>query len=191
MDLWKQESSINEYVKDVNIENLPGEIWKDFHGYQVSNLGRIRSFKESSYQYTYLLKQKITKEGYCKVTLVIDGHSKNFFVHRLVAILFLKEEPGHTIVNHKNGNTLDNKVDNLEWVTQKDNVIHAYKNKLIIPRFKPVFVIDTLKHKTYFFNSIISASKFFNMSDSTIISYIKKGKYKHYILYKVPQELLK
>ena len=173
------------------VEDLPGEIWKDFHDYQISNLGRVKSFKKSSHPYTYLLKQKTTKKGYYRVTLSIDKKPTDFLVHRLVARLFLEKKDEHTQVNHKDGNGLNNRVDNLEWCTASENIIHAYKTGLMIPTFKPILVVNIITHKTYFFNSIISISEFFNMSDSTIISYIKERKYKHYIFYKVPKELLK
>ena len=67
----------------------------------------------------------IYNSGYKIVRLMINGKSKGFSVHRLVAQAFLKNPNNLPIVNHKDGNKLNNKVNNLEWVTQSENRKHA------------------------------------------------------------------
>ena len=63
--------------------------------------------------------------GYMISSLTYLGKSKNFTIHRLVAITYIKNPKNLKIVNHKDGNTMNNDVSNLEWVTQHDNVLHS------------------------------------------------------------------
>lgn len=101
------------------------EIWKDIPGYeekyQISNLGNIRSKKNHK-----ILKSQINKKnGYVYFNMYKNKKYKNVRVHRLVAEVFLKNEYNKPFVNHKDGNKINNKIDNLEWCTQKENVNHA------------------------------------------------------------------
>ena len=110
------------------LENV--EIWKDckyYEGkYQVSSHGRIWSIVSQRY-----LKPRIRQNGYCEVGLVAkNGKRKAELVHRLVAIAFIDNPNNFPVVNHLNGIKTDNRVENLEWTTQKENVRHAYDNNL-------------------------------------------------------------
>ena len=101
------------------------EIWKPIKNYEslyeVSSLGNIKGIK-----YNKLLKPYNDK-GYLKISLCKKGKVTKFFVHRLVAEAFLKNELNKPQVNHINGCKLTNTVDNLEWVTCSENHEHAYK----------------------------------------------------------------
>ena len=110
------------------------EQWKDIDGYngkyQVSNFGEVRSFSPWSKGRT--LKGGKTKgnpQPYRWVALVGKGRSdiKTFYIHKLVAKAFLPNPNNYDEVNHKDGNTLNNHVDNLEWCTHKQNMEHASK----------------------------------------------------------------
>lgn len=91
--------------------------------YLVSNFGNVKSKR-----YNKPLKGFLNNCGYKRVQI---GSSKNkHFVHRLVAETFLKKEFNKDFVNHKDGNKLNNSVENLEWVTRSENDIHAYRNDL-------------------------------------------------------------
>ena len=63
--------------------------------------------------------------GYWKVKLFKDGAGKDHKIHRLVALSFLEKDVGTDVVNHKDGDKLNNNVQNLEWCTTKENVNHA------------------------------------------------------------------
>ena len=122
--------------------------WRPVKGYEelyeVSSEGEIKSLektrKNSKGQYIQeekILAQSLTTTGYKKVELVRDGKRKSLKVHRLVAQAFIPKVEGKPYVNHKDGNPLNNSVDNLEWCTQAENVQHAYdmglnRNKLNI-----------------------------------------------------------
>ena len=109
------------------MENIESEeIWKEIeiNGYFVSNTGKIkgRSGKE--------LKQQTNHNGYLVVCLQPNGRKggyKGLRVHILVAKAFLPNPENKPQVNHIDGNKSNNNVKNLEWCTNQENVIHAYK----------------------------------------------------------------
>jgi hypothetical protein len=73
----------------------------------------------------------ISENGYLDYTLRINNQQKSFRAHRLVAEFFLsKKSDDCNIVNHKDGNKLNNNIENLEWVTNQENTIHAVENGL-------------------------------------------------------------
>lgn len=70
------------------------------------------------------------EKGYLRVRLVIQGITKWFFVHRLVGKTFISNPKDLPQINHINGNKLDNRIENLEWVSLQDNVTHAISTGL-------------------------------------------------------------
>ena len=119
---------------------MKNEIWRDIKGYeglyQISNLGRVKSLGRKSYS-NVCLKDKILnpalecKNGYKRVCLCKDGKEKRIKVHRLVAQAFIPNPDNKPIINHKDGNKINNSVENLEWCTYKENAQHAIKTGLI------------------------------------------------------------
>lgn len=114
------------------------EVWKDIIGYegkyQVSNLGRIKSLPRNTknqFAYKEIIKKQMTdKDGYAIVGL----DKKMYKVHRLVANAFIPKISGKEIINHKDGNKQNNIVDNLEWCTNQENIIHAVKTGLLVAK---------------------------------------------------------
>ena len=103
------------------------ENWKTIENvtnYEVSDLGQIRNTKTN-----YILKGRLNKSGYLQVSLTDKEtkKQKNYYIHRLVAIYFLENLDNKREVNHKDGNKLNNNVDNLEWVTPSENQKHRQK----------------------------------------------------------------
>lgn len=116
-------------------------MWKDIIGseglYQVSEDGKIRSLdrvvqtKDGKRRLAgRLLKLICSSRGYHMAKIrTKSGYVKTVYSHKLVATHFLKKISG-CVVNHKDGNKLNNHVSNLEWITQRENLIHAFKNGL-------------------------------------------------------------
>ena len=111
------------------------EIWKPIEGtggkYEVSNTGKIRSLNYRMTGTTAELKQQPDKKGYLRVRVKNKAFPyTSFKVHREVAIAFIPNPGNKPQVNHKNGDKTDNRVENLEWATNKENADHAMDNKL-------------------------------------------------------------
>tara|TARA_A100001391_G_scaffold205421_1_gene206070 strand:- start:1487 stop:2026 length:540 start_codon:yes stop_codon:yes gene_type:complete len=107
--------------------------------YQVSNLGRVRSKDRtilcSNGNYMHLkgkiLAQEHHKTNCYRVRLCVRTKKYSKSVHRLVAIAFIPNPDGKPEVNHIDGNRLNNNLENLEWVTQQENIDHAVETGLI------------------------------------------------------------
>ena len=104
-------------------------VWKDIEGYdgvyKISDNGNVFSEKSNK-----IIKTRINK-GYEVVKLHKNGNEKNFFVHRLVAITFIPNPENKREVNHIDENKLNNSVNNLEWVTPKENANFGTRNQRI------------------------------------------------------------
>ena len=123
---------------------MVNEIYKDIRGYegyyQVSNFGNVRSLDRevirSDGQYNFhrgkILKLSDNGSGYLVAQLCKDAFVRGYLVHRLVASEFIPNEGNLPVVNHKDGDTKNNKIDNLEWCTQSYNIIHGLA---LHPRF--------------------------------------------------------
>lgn len=130
------------------------ELWRDVVGfegfYQVSNHGRVKSLDRQVFYidgrvrtfYGQILKLRLDSKGYYFVTLIKPGFKIQQRVHRLVAESFILNFQNKPCVNHKNSNRKDNIVDNLEWVTHKENTQHAIKKGLL---YKPGKKLDVEK----------------------------------------------
>lgn len=97
------------------------EVWKNtkYEGYRVSNIGRVMGIRTEN-----AMKLNLLKNGYYSVGIIAEKR-KTCYVHRLMAEAFLERIDGKNFVNHKNGIKTDNRIENLEWCTQKENMKHA------------------------------------------------------------------
>ena len=103
------------------------EIWRDIPGYEgiysISNYGKVYSHISGR-----IRSDVKSGNGYRAIQLSDSQHKKHrFYIHRLVSLTFLGP-PRHPdyVVNHKNLNKTDNRIENLEWVSQRENYRHAY-----------------------------------------------------------------
>lgn len=101
------------------------EVWKEvpnYENYMVSNRGRVKSLNFNRTGVERLLKQNIVKE-YLVTTLFKEGRAKPFYTHQLVAMVFLNHIPcGHRlVVDHIDGNRLNNNLSNLQVITNREN----------------------------------------------------------------------
>jgi hypothetical protein len=120
------------------------KIWKDVEGYegiyQVSNLGDVRSLPRTENSNVGKRKRSgktlslRNNKGYKTVMLCKDRKQTSAYVHRLVAKAFLSNPENKPDVNHLDGNKSNNKLENLEWCTESENLNHAYITKLHIPK---------------------------------------------------------
>lgn len=114
------------------------EIWKDIKGYegiyQISNLGRIKTLAKTVRKWDgtarrseQILKPILQKSGYCHIGLWRNGKRKQSRVHRLVAAAFCtnSDPDNKTQVNHLNENKQDNRAENLEWATPRENTLYG------------------------------------------------------------------
>lgn len=125
------------------------ELWKDIKGYeglyQVSNLGNVLSVGRkintgrNGYRFSLdkILKQYNGKNGYSYVILYNKNGAKTLRVHRLVAETFISNPENKSQINHKNENKKDNWVENLEWVTAKENCNYGSRNIRILHKMRP------------------------------------------------------
>lgn len=109
------------------------EIWRDIPGYeglyQVSSLGRVKSRYAKNGRLSTefrILSLGVDQDGYFKLTLCKDKKYKYTKVHRVVAETFIPNEYNYEVINHIDGNKLNNRVENLEWCDVKHNVTHAH-----------------------------------------------------------------
>ena len=125
------------------------EIWRDIPNYegryQVSNTGFVKSFKGK----TKILKSRPTG-GYVSVQLSTEGVAKNYYIHQLVAMAFLKHKPdGFTlVVDHKDGCKSNNNLSNLQIVTNRYNVSKGWSTKEKTSKYTGVFFHKTNKKWT-------------------------------------------
>ena len=108
------------------------EVWKPiiwYEGiYEVSNNGKVKVLNHRKFFWERLLKSSTKTGWYRTVALSIWWESKNKLLHRLVAQAFIPNLDNKPYINHKNGITHDNSLENLEWCTHKENMIHSFKN---------------------------------------------------------------
>lgn len=125
------------------------------------------------------MKLKLNKTGYLVVHLRNRDEEKHPSVHRLVAEHFIDNPENKPTVNHIDGNKQNNSVNNLEWSTHEEQINHALKQGLIIPRGNHIYSPDfKLKVKSYFLEnncSISELARVFNISERSAKRFIEFG----------------
>ena len=113
------------------------EIWKKIKDlpYEISSLGRVRNLKGK------ILKTYIQNHGYEQIKVAFNRTHR--LIHRLVAEAFIANPENKKYVNHIDGNKLNNSVNNLEWCTNSENILHARRTGLN-PYNKPTTGIKCL-----------------------------------------------
>ena len=121
-----------ELYENEQIKPIPG-----YENYLITSFGRVWSTISSKW-----LKgdtQGGSTKKYLRVSLYKDKKAYHFLVHRLVAENFIPNTNNLPVVNHKDENSLNNKVDNLEWCTQKYNINYGTHNERVSKTMKEKF----------------------------------------------------
>lgn len=162
------------------------EIWKDipgYDGYQASNFGRIRTHNKITHtelhgerhwkdRILHYKSQNNYNTGY-RVTLWKNGKPKDFLVARLVATTFLENLINTEMtVNHKDGNRLNNNINNLEWLSRADNIKYGFENG----QYKQQGIKLFNKNETKTFRSLSLASSFLGRNHGYINNCIKNNR---------------
>lgn len=153
--------------------------WRDIAGfeglYKVSKRGEVLSLVGwDGHKYVdreRIIKPTMTSTGYLKVDLVKGGKRKALKLHRVIAKAFIPNPNNYPVINHLDGNPLNNKIENLEWCTQKRNCKHAYDTGLHARKLNEDDVI-----KAYCENDNISArgvAREFGASTSSVCRILK------------------
>ena len=173
------------------IENLPREIWRnvvDYEGlYMVSNFGRVKSFYGIGER---LLTPSANKSGY-QYTVLTDKNKirKSLKVHTLVARAFLPNPENKPVVHHRDSNRANNRVNNLEWVTHRENSAYAVQNgsydkpdscaspraKLTADDVRYIRAHYVPRHREFGANAL---ARKFNVCTNTIYSVVNHSTYK-------------
>lgn len=148
------------------------EIWKDILGYdiyQVSNKGNVRK-KIGDHTYQLLHKMINVKNN----RLYVSFQTKTFQVSRLVGFAFLSgySEVNNTI-NHKDGNVQNNCVENLEWVSQSNNLKHSYDNLNRKTNIGKKTFDKIIYNNKYEFKTVASLARFLNKSETQVRRYLE------------------
>jgi hypothetical protein len=149
----------NEEWKEIDFNKIFNEKINTDKKYYVSNLGRFKN----SYG-TIMENYKVNDNGYIRVYI----YKKTFLLHRLVAFTFLENQENKETVNHKDGNKLNNKVDNLEFATNKEQQKHKFENNLGNNFTRKIKQYDLNWNLIKEHTSISLAAKEMNISKSSI-----------------------
>ena len=142
----------------IDIENYEGL-------YAITRDGKVWSYKSNKF-----LKPILTRNGYCQVNLYKDGKIKREYIHRLVAFAFLDNPNNLSDVNHIDEDKTNNNVNNLEWLSHKDNINYGTRTKRVS---KPIYCVELDR----VFDGAKQAARELSLSQGNITSCCK-GRYK-------------
>lgn len=143
-----------------------------YSGYFVNPSGQIFSNRRGTLKEMAYPKDK---DGYIRLCISINNKRSYLPLHRLIAITFIPNPEHNPVVNHKNGIKDDNRVENLEWCSVKENTNHAIY-ELKISHIQPLIVIEKQTNKEFYFDNCIDFAKFLKLSYKHVNSVIN-GKY--------------
>jgi hypothetical protein len=181
------------------------EVWKAAVGYEgiyeVSNLGEVRTVEGKTTHSVRggvrtwkqrILKQRTSRHNTLRVTLYKNKRHKTINVHRLIAMAFLEKVEGKEFVNHIDGDSQNNRVDNLEWCTTAENNQHAIDTGLNQCGHK-VVLLNMQTNELMYFQSLTKASQHIGKSKNHLSVKIQRGIWEteEYMVFLQPDKALK
>ncbi|RYE59168.1 MAG: HNH endonuclease [Sphingobacteriales bacterium] len=144
-----------------------------FDWYEISELGYVYDLRNSHPEFGHMeiSKSRVDRAGYLTVRLSQGGVTSTKYIHRLIAEAFVSTNRIKGIVNHRNGRKTDNSISNLEWVSSKENMAHAYRTGLIQKKVKRV--VDNATGETY--QSAKDAAQKLGIKYNTLRNYLNGG----------------
>lgn len=176
--------NVSNLVVGVCPPSVEDEVWKDVVGYEgrymISSKGRFytvprKEKRGGSYVTIHgrILNADYDQDGYLRITLTGDNQSRfDAFLHRLVAQTFIPNPEGLPQVNHKDGIKTNNCVDNLEWVSNQQNVDHAWRAGLNDNRVENNPLTIPLLVDGQYFESIAAAARFLDVDEESLRLYV-------------------
>lgn len=164
----------------MNIEeiNMTHEIWKEISwspDYFISSYGRVKSYKKDKIN-GILLKLRIDQKGYITIQLpnIYTGKHKRTGVHRLVAEAFIPNPESKGDVNHIDEDKSNNRVDNLEWMTRKENLNYGVRaERMAKTRGIPIIAINLKAGESREFYGTNECARQLGLNPSNITSVLK------------------
>ena len=146
---------------------------KGYPGYTITDDGKVISHK---YRQPRVMKTWLQESGYENIKLCKQNVTSHHLVHRLVAEAFIPNPDNLPEVNHKNKIRNDNRVENLEWYTRKENLFESYTTMSPVRNFKRCRLIRESDGKVIdSFQSISAASRYANEHFGCSISGMKRN----------------
>jgi len=147
---WVYDDNNEEHLINTEWKDIPPDIVDGTEGYMISRNGEIKDKNGR------LSKPTQPNNGYYPCYIA----GKTYKLHRLLAFVFKENDDpiNNTMINHIDGNKLNNCLDNLEWVSNSKNVKHAYDNGLN-PNARKISCENTENNETLLFNSIVQAAE--------------------------------
>ena len=140
---------------------------------EVSNMGRLRNISSKK-----ILSTRIHETGYEVVCISLGSRDRKkvIKVHRAVAFMFVQGYKHELVVNHKDLNKTNNNAHNLEWVTKRENTMHAFNHDRVLDQFKPKKIM--CNQTKVVFDSLTSAATWCGLKASSPIFNYLRGKAK-------------
>lgn len=156
----------NQYIKVVNYVEYRREPIKGYEEYEVDTNGVVYGKNGKP------LKYSINHNGYCIINFYINHKRTGFAIHTLVANQFIpNDDTDKNQVNHKDGNKINNNIDNLEWVTPKENTQHSINvlgndfNGSKNPNAKKLKGTHKITNDIIYFDSLADAGRYFTKNN--------------------------